>query len=132
MLTASLTAAVPSECYKPSSPENYRTSTLVSLKTGNTSSGEFCIFYVNFKTIASGFFSCSFNTIKPQICPNLTLHLRLYCDAEDSIGRRSCQTVLEEILDGVTRSIAPVLPHLAEEVYSNATGHDGTLFFYIG
>ncbi|CAL9686167.1 unnamed protein product [Knipowitschia caucasica] len=49
---------------------------------------------------------------------------RLYCDPEDSLGRRSCQTALEEILDGVTRSIAPVLPHLAEEVYLNAPGHD--------
>lgn len=49
---------------------------------------------------------------------------RLYCDAEDSLGRRSCQTVLEEILDGVTRSVAPVLPHLAEEVYLHAPGHD--------
>ncbi|KAF4084477.1 hypothetical protein AMELA_G00129100 [Ameiurus melas] len=49
---------------------------------------------------------------------------RLYCDAEDSLGRRSCQTVLEEILDGVTRSIAPILPHLAEEVYQHAPGHD--------
>nr|XP_046268197.1 isoleucine--tRNA ligase, mitochondrial isoform X3 [Scatophagus argus] len=49
---------------------------------------------------------------------------RLYCDSEDSLGRRSCQTVLEEILDGVTRSIAPILPHLAEEVYLHAPGHD--------
>uniref|UniRef100_A0AAX7U5M2 isoleucine--tRNA ligase n=1 Tax=Astatotilapia calliptera TaxID=8154 RepID=A0AAX7U5M2_ASTCA len=51
---------------------------------------------------------------------------RLYCDAEDSLGRRSCQTVLEEILDGVTRSIAPILPHMAEEVYLHAPGHDST------
>ncbi|KAM6969572.1 isoleucine--tRNA ligase, mitochondrial [Tautogolabrus adspersus] len=49
---------------------------------------------------------------------------RLYCDPEDSLGRRSCQTVLEEILDGVTRSIAPILPHLAEEVFLHAPGHD--------
>ncbi|XP_070697859.1 isoleucine--tRNA ligase, mitochondrial isoform X3 [Pempheris klunzingeri] len=49
---------------------------------------------------------------------------RLYCDPEDSLGRRSCQTVLEEILDGVIRSIAPILPHLAEEVYLHAPGHD--------
>uniref|UniRef100_A0A673LEM3 isoleucine--tRNA ligase n=1 Tax=Sinocyclocheilus rhinocerous TaxID=307959 RepID=A0A673LEM3_9TELE len=55
---------------------------------------------------------------------------RLYCDPENSLGRRSCQTVLEEILDGVSRSIAPVLPHLAEEVYLHAPGHDegDTLF----
>eukprot|EP00064_Thunnus_orientalis_P004148 superscaffoldBa00000369_g4159 len=49
---------------------------------------------------------------------------RLYCDPEDSLGRRSCQTVLEEVLDGLTRSIAPILPHLAEEVYVHAPGHD--------
>ncbi|KAG7225213.1 hypothetical protein INR49_014772 [Caranx melampygus] len=49
---------------------------------------------------------------------------RLYCDPEDSLGRRSCQTVLEEALDGLTRSIAPILPHLAEEVYLHAPGHD--------
>ncbi|KAI3367979.1 hypothetical protein L3Q82_026802 [Scortum barcoo] len=49
---------------------------------------------------------------------------RLYCDPEDSLSRRSCQTVLEEILDGVSRSVAPILPHLAEEVYLHAPGHD--------
>nr|XP_019940532.1 PREDICTED: isoleucine--tRNA ligase, mitochondrial isoform X1 [Paralichthys olivaceus] len=49
---------------------------------------------------------------------------RLYCDPENSLGRRSCQTVLEEVLDGVTRSISPILPHLAEEVYLHAPGHD--------
>uniref|UniRef100_A0A3Q2QF15 Isoleucine--tRNA ligase, mitochondrial n=1 Tax=Fundulus heteroclitus TaxID=8078 RepID=A0A3Q2QF15_FUNHE len=53
---------------------------------------------------------------------------RLYCSPEDSLGRRSCQTALEEILDGVTRSVAPILPHLAEEVYLHAPGHDKTLF----
>ncbi|XP_048084422.1 LOW QUALITY PROTEIN: isoleucine--tRNA ligase, mitochondrial [Alosa alosa] len=55
---------------------------------------------------------------------------RLYCEAEDSLGRRSCQTVLEEVLDGMTRTIAPILPHLAEEVYLHAPGHDAgeTLF----
>lgn len=59
----------------------------------------------------------------PSICSFISI--RLYCDSEDSLGRRSCQTVLEEILDGVTRSIAPILPHLAEEVYLHAPGHDG-------
>ncbi|XP_061157054.1 isoleucine--tRNA ligase, mitochondrial isoform X1 [Syngnathus typhle] len=49
---------------------------------------------------------------------------RLYCDPEDSLGRRSCQTALEEILDGVMRSIAPILPHLAEDVYTHAPGHE--------
>ncbi|XP_077477739.1 isoleucine--tRNA ligase, mitochondrial isoform X1 [Stigmatopora argus] len=55
---------------------------------------------------------------------------RLYCDPEDSPGRRSCQTVLEEILDGVTRSVAPILPHLAEEAYAHSPGRreNETLF----
>ena len=57
---------------------------------------------------------------------SLSLSLyRLYCEPEGSLGRRSCQTVLEEVLDGLTRSIAPILPHLAEEVYLHAPGHDG-------
>uniref|UniRef100_A0A3B3QGQ6 isoleucine--tRNA ligase n=1 Tax=Paramormyrops kingsleyae TaxID=1676925 RepID=A0A3B3QGQ6_9TELE len=57
---------------------------------------------------------------------------RLYCDSEDSPGRRSCQTALEEILDGVTRAVAPILPHLAEEVYRHAPGHEGTTLFHSG
>ncbi|XP_038148635.1 isoleucine--tRNA ligase, mitochondrial isoform X2 [Cyprinodon tularosa] len=57
---------------------------------------------------------------------------RLYCSPEDSLGRRSCQTALEEILDGVTRSVAPILPHLAEEVYLHAPGHDADTLFKSG
>uniref|UniRef100_A0A672HPP8 Isoleucine--tRNA ligase, mitochondrial n=1 Tax=Salarias fasciatus TaxID=181472 RepID=A0A672HPP8_SALFA len=57
---------------------------------------------------------------------------RLYCEPEDSLGRRSCQTVLEELLDGVTRSIAPILPHLAEEVYLHAPGHEHETLFKSG
>ncbi|RXM28772.1 Isoleucine--tRNA ligase, mitochondrial [Acipenser ruthenus] len=47
---------------------------------------------------------------------------RLYCDAETSHQRRSCLTVLDEVLDAVTRSIAPILPHLAEEIYQHTPG----------
>uniref|UniRef100_A0A6I8SWV8 Isoleucine--tRNA ligase, mitochondrial n=1 Tax=Xenopus tropicalis TaxID=8364 RepID=A0A6I8SWV8_XENTR len=42
---------------------------------------------------------------------------RLYCDEEKDPKRRSCQTVLAEALDVVVRSFAPILPHLAEEVF---------------
>lgn len=56
---------------------------------------------------------------------SVSFGIRLYCEPEDSLGRRSCQTVLQKILDGVTRSIAPVLPHLAEEVYVHSPGHEG-------
>ncbi|NWX02088.1 SYIM protein, partial [Caloenas nicobarica] len=42
---------------------------------------------------------------------------RLYCEEEKDAKRRSCQTVLAHALDIVVRSFAPILPHLAEEVF---------------
>ncbi|XP_018427666.1 PREDICTED: isoleucine--tRNA ligase, mitochondrial isoform X1 [Nanorana parkeri] len=42
---------------------------------------------------------------------------RLYCEEERDPKRRSCQTVLSQALDIVVRSFAPILPHLAEEVF---------------
>ncbi|KAL8185431.1 UNVERIFIED_CONTAM: Isoleucine--tRNA ligase, mitochondrial [Gekko kuhli] len=42
---------------------------------------------------------------------------RLYCEEEKQLKRRSCQTVLAEVFDTLVRSFAPVLPHLAEEVF---------------
>ncbi|XP_044284396.1 isoleucine--tRNA ligase, mitochondrial isoform X1 [Varanus komodoensis] len=42
---------------------------------------------------------------------------RLYCEEEKDLKRRSCQTALAEVLDTVVRSFAPLLPHLAEEVF---------------
>lgn len=42
---------------------------------------------------------------------------RLYCEEDRDPKRRSCQTVLVEMLDVVVRSFAPILPHLAEEVF---------------
>ncbi|KAK4876897.1 hypothetical protein RN001_009403 [Aquatica leii] len=42
---------------------------------------------------------------------------RLYCDEADSYQRRSAQFVLHQIFTIVARSIAPVVPHLAEELH---------------
>lgn len=42
---------------------------------------------------------------------------RLYCENAKDPKRRSCQTALAEILDVLVRSFAPILPHLAEEVF---------------
>jgi isoleucyl-tRNA synthetase len=42
---------------------------------------------------------------------------RLYCDAKDSLSRRSAQTAMHKILDALTRMLAPILVHTAEEVY---------------
>ncbi|NXN94672.1 SYIM protein, partial [Rhinopomastus cyanomelas] len=48
-----------------------------------------------------------------------TIKDRLYCEEEKDPKRRSCQTVLAEALDVVVRSFAPILPHLAEEVFQH-------------
>ena len=43
---------------------------------------------------------------------------RLYCDATDSKSRRSAQTAMHRILDGLVRLLAPVLAHTAEEAWA--------------
>ncbi|MBW4654377.1 MAG: isoleucine--tRNA ligase [Kaiparowitsia implicata GSE-PSE-MK54-09C] len=44
---------------------------------------------------------------------------RLYISAADSVRRRSCQTVLAIALENLARAIAPVLSHLAEDIWQN-------------
>jgi len=47
---------------------------------------------------------------------------RIYCDAENSPGRRSAQTTMYEILDTLVRLAAPVLAFTAEEAWETLTG----------
>ncbi len=42
---------------------------------------------------------------------------RLYCDAPDSLSRRSAQTAMYRILDCLVRMLAPILVHTAEEAF---------------
>jgi isoleucyl-tRNA synthetase len=42
---------------------------------------------------------------------------RLYISAEDALRRRSCQTVLAVALENLAKAIAPVLSHLAEDIW---------------
>jgi isoleucyl-tRNA synthetase len=42
---------------------------------------------------------------------------RLYISAVDTLRRRSCQTVLAVAIENLARSIAPVLSHLAEDIW---------------
>lgn len=42
---------------------------------------------------------------------------RLYCDKPDSPRRRQTQTVLWELVDGLCRLLAPIMPHTADEAY---------------
>jgi isoleucyl-tRNA synthetase len=40
---------------------------------------------------------------------------RMYCDAQNSPRRRAAQTVIHQVLDGLVRLLAPILPFTAEE-----------------
>jgi isoleucyl-tRNA synthetase len=42
---------------------------------------------------------------------------RLYISSANSLRRRSCQTVLQIALENLTKAIAPVLSHLAEDIW---------------
>jgi len=44
---------------------------------------------------------------------------RLYISAPDDFRRRSCQTVLQRLTEEMARAVAPILPHLAEDVWQN-------------
>jgi isoleucyl-tRNA synthetase len=43
---------------------------------------------------------------------------RLYCDAAGSLSRRSSQTAMQMILDGLVRMLAPILAHTSEEAWA--------------
>ncbi len=47
---------------------------------------------------------------------------RLYASAQDSIERRSAQTALYEILSALTRMLAPIISHTAEEAWQEIPG----------
>ena len=42
---------------------------------------------------------------------------RLYIRAEGSASRRACQTVLAAVLARMQAALAPILPHMAEDVF---------------
>ena len=44
---------------------------------------------------------------------------RLYTAGKKSLSRRACQTVLYEISQALTRMLAPVMPHQAEDIWDN-------------
>jgi isoleucyl-tRNA synthetase len=50
---------------------------------------------------------------------------RLYCEGADSLERRSAQTAIYMILDGLVRMIAPILAFTSEEIWQ-AMPHDAS------
>ncbi len=52
---------------------------------------------------------------------------RLYCDKADSHSRRSCQTAMREILEGLIKLLAPILVHTCEEAWRSLNENDENL-----
>jgi len=52
---------------------------------------------------------------------------RLYADATDSVSRRGCQTAMWQILNVMTRMLAPILSFTAEEIWQEMRKIDSTL-----
>jgi len=44
---------------------------------------------------------------------------RLYISAAEDARRRSCQTVFRVIVEGLAKMMAPILPHMAEDIWLN-------------
>uniref|UniRef100_A0A8C4Q2J5 Methionyl/Valyl/Leucyl/Isoleucyl-tRNA synthetase anticodon-binding domain-containing protein n=1 Tax=Eptatretus burgeri TaxID=7764 RepID=A0A8C4Q2J5_EPTBU len=57
---------------------------------------------------------------------------RLYCDDPRGKKRRSCQTALNIGLDMVCGALAPILPHLAEEVCLHRSSSEHLSVFHSG
>ncbi|KAL7545516.1 hypothetical protein ACHAWF_008864 [Thalassiosira exigua] len=57
---------------------------------------------------------------------------RLYISSVDDARRRSCQTVIHALLEGYAKAIAPILPHMAEDIWQNlpykAEGDSSSVF----
>lgn len=59
---------------------------------------------------------------------------RLYVGGSTTFTRRSCQTVLAEHLLSIVKVIAPILPHLAEDVWQNLpfpSAEDGSIAKFV-
>lgn len=57
---------------------------------------------------------------------------RLYTSAIDDARRRSCQTVLHACLEGFAKAIAPILPHMAEDIWQNLPYDKSTVSVFEG
>lgn len=58
-----------------------------------------------------------------------TIKDRLYCDSAHSVRRQSAQFVLLNILNSTLNIVAPIVPHLAEEMHNNLPCKTSSSFF---
>lgn len=54
---------------------------------------------------------------------------RLYCDEQDSPTRRGSQFILLQLFEIITQAIAPIVPHLVEEMFMHLPQKNGKSFF---
>ncbi|KAJ3663117.1 hypothetical protein Zmor_007426 [Zophobas morio] len=54
---------------------------------------------------------------------------RLYCDNLDATSRKASQYVLLQIFEIVTQAIAPIVPHLVEEMFQHLPQKSGRTYF---
>lgn len=54
---------------------------------------------------------------------------RLYCDSQKSSSRKAAQYTLKQILDVISLNVAPILPHLVEEININVPTNTQKCFF---
>jgi len=54
---------------------------------------------------------------------------RQYTLPKNSLGRRSCQTAMYQIIQALTRWLAPILSFTAEEIFQHIPQHDGQSVF---
>jgi isoleucyl-tRNA synthetase len=57
---------------------------------------------------------------------------RLYISAVDDARRQSCQTVIHACLEGFAKAIAPILPHMAEDIWQNLPYETATASVFEG
>ena len=53
----------------------------------------------------------------------------LYCDAINSLRRRQVQTVIYKVCESLAKLLAPIIPHTAEEIYTNFVGKNDESIF---
>ena len=73
-----------------------------------------------------------FNNVLTSIVTFLTIHLSgfyldmakdiLYCDKKDGLRRRQVQTVIYYVVKELSKLLAPIIPHTAEEIYDHFVG----------
>ncbi|MCD4831816.1 MAG: isoleucine--tRNA ligase [Anaerohalosphaeraceae bacterium] len=74
--------------------------------------------YENFMFHRAYTYIYNFCTIEMSSVYMDVLKDRLYCDSRDSLSRRSAQTAMHRILDGLIKMLTPILAHTAEEAYA--------------